>query len=95
MMMSFAAITQEIRSQLLRIDERLLEIEAQLAAGTPRDKVEAAGELAFLKQQKQDLEQRLARLQTLPEGTWSTIREWLREEATMLERRLEGWIAQQ
>lgn len=90
--MSFSAIKQEIRPRLVRIHERLLEVEAELAAGTPRDKVEAAGELAFLKRQKEDLEQRLARLDGLPDGTWSMIREWLKEEATMLERRLEGWI---
>jgi len=91
--MSFAAIRQELHPRLLRVNDRLREIEAELAAGTARDRVEAAGELAFLKQQKQDFEQRLARLDTLPDGTWATIREWLTEEATMLERRLEGWIA--
>jgi hypothetical protein len=91
--MSFAAVRQELNPRLLRVDDRLREIEAELAAGTPRDRVEAAGELEFLKQQKRDLEQRLARLDHLPDGAWATLREWLNEEATMLERRLEGWIA--
>jgi hypothetical protein len=90
--MPMAAIKSEIETSLFRIDERLREVGGRLAEGSAREKVEAAGELDFLRQQKHDLEQRLARLDHLPDGTWATIYEWLREEASILERRIAGWI---
>jgi hypothetical protein len=90
--MPLEEVKQEIGLVLAQVDERLRELAATLASGAPCDKVEAAGELEFLRQQKQDLERRLARLDRLPGGRWETLREWLREEASILERRVAGWI---
>jgi hypothetical protein len=89
--MSFAGIKHEIRIALLRIDERLLAVEGRLVGGIPHDKAEAAAELEFLKRQRLDLEHRLAELDRLPKGPWATIRECLKQEAALLERRLDEW----
>jgi hypothetical protein len=91
--MSLTGVKQEVAMTLPQVEERLLEMQRKLAEGAPREKVEAAGELEFLRQQKTGLERRLAELDHLPEGRWETIRQWLKEEAEMLELRSENWIA--
>lgn len=90
--MSMTALKKEIELELLQVERRLLEARGRLAAGDPRDKVEAAGELEFLKHQKLGLESRLTKLDELPDGAWNTLREWFKEEASILSRRLEGWV---
>lgn len=90
--MSTTALKKEIELELLQVEARLLEAQGRLAAGNPHEKVEAAGELDFLQHQKQGLESRLAKLDDLPDGAWNTLREWFKEEAAMLSRRLEEWI---
>ena len=77
--MSLIGIQQEIKSALLRIDDRLLDAETKLLSGAPRGKVEAIAELAFLKRQKLGLERQLAEFEHLPEGRWERMRLWLKE----------------
>jgi hypothetical protein len=90
--MSTTDMKKEIELKLLQIETRLLEAQGRLAAGDPHEKVEAVSELDFLRHQKQGLESRLAKLDDLLDGAWNTLREWFKEEAAMLARRLDEWI---
>lgn len=91
--MPTSSLRRGIEPVLNRIEERILAAEGRLAAGSPRERVAAAGELEFLKRQKAALESRLADLENRPEGAWERAREWLHEEAGMLEGRVEAWLA--
>jgi predicted nucleic acid-binding Zn-ribbon protein len=74
------------------VNERIAEAEKALASGTRREKVDAAGELAFLRRQKATIEDRLKEIEAEPHAT-ETLFEWVKEEAFNLNLRLQSWCA--
>lgn len=90
--MPTSRVKQGAEVALRKIDARLIEAQGRFLAGDDAEKVSAAGELEFLRQQKEGLERRLAELDRLPQGRWGRAWQWLEEEAAMLEQRVEAWI---
>jgi hypothetical protein len=75
------------------VNARLAEAEGQLAKGTFRQKVDAAGELSFLRGQKEMIEARMKVINSAPANATETPLRWLKEEVFNLKLRLESWIA--
>lgn len=91
--MPMSAIRDEVAMMLAEADKKIAKAEAQLAAGGPRRKVEAAGQLAFLKRQRQTLADRLAAVEAEPDAP-ETLFQWIKEEVFNLTLRLETWIGE-
>ena len=85
-------IRHEVIMMLSQANLKILEEEQKIAAGSDRERVTAAGELLFLKRQRQTLEQRLAEIEARPKAP-ETLYQWVKEEVFNLNMRLESWIA--
>jgi hypothetical protein len=90
--MSMPVIRSEVALMLADADQKFALAEADLAKGDARKKVKAAGELTFLKRQKEELEQRLKEIDASPAAS-ETLFQWIKEEVFNLTLRLESWIA--
>jgi hypothetical protein len=86
-------IERDVRRMLADVNEQLAEAEQRLAQGAMREKVDAAGELVFLRSHKEMVEARLARLNAVAPAAAETPLRWLREEIFNLKLRVESWIA--
>lgn len=92
--MSMPLIRGEVRAMLAQANHQIAVAEAALAGASDRAKIEAAGELAFLKRQKETLEQRLKEIDRAPAAS-ETLFQWIREEWFNLTLRLQNWVAHQ
>jgi hypothetical protein len=90
--MSLSTIKREVSLMLNQADHRLAEAEAKLEAGKDQEKVTAAGEIAFLRRQKDDLQARLAEIDAHSQAP-EALFQWLREEVFNLTERLDDWVA--
>ena len=90
--MSMQIVRHEVEMMLAQAKLRISDAEAALADGTDREKVDAAGELSFLKRQRETLNERLAEIETRPDAP-ETLYEWVKEEVFNLNLRLESWLA--
>ena len=86
-------IRHEVGMMLADVNERLAKAERQLSRGTPSAKVNAAGELSFLRRQKETIDDRMKEIDAAPEGASETLFRWIKEEVFNLNLRLESWIA--
>jgi len=86
-------IRHEVVMMLAEVNERLAEAERQLAKGTYREKVNAAGELSFLRRQREMVEDRMKEVDAAPAGAPETLFRWVKEEVFNLKLRLESWLA--
>jgi len=86
-------IRYEVSMMLSDVNERLTEAERLLASGALRQKVDAAGELVFLRAQKEMVEARLMQVDAAPATAAETPLRWLKEELFNLKLRFESWIA--
>jgi hypothetical protein len=90
--MSIEGIKGEVRGLLAQVNDKIQQAERRLAAGTGEQRVHAAGELVFLKRQKDELETRTRELDHSPDGASRTVIEWIKEDWMILMQRLENWI---
>jgi hypothetical protein len=90
--MPMTVIKGEVAMMLRQASQQIAEAEAKLASGTYGEKVHAAGELAFLKRQKETLDLRLEEIENHPEAS-ETLFQWIKEEWFNLTLRLDNWIA--
>lgn len=90
--MSMPVIRAEVANMLAQANHEIALAEADLRLAGDRRRVQAAGELAFLKHQKETLEQRLQEIDSHPAAS-ETLFEWIREEWFNLTLRLESWVA--
>jgi hypothetical protein len=90
--MSMQVIRHEVVMMLSQANMKISEAEQIIAAGSDRERIDAAGELFFLKRQKETLQQRLAEIETRADAP-TTLYEWIKEEVFNLNLRLESWIA--
>lgn len=91
--MSTEGIKSEVRELLTQVNEKILQADRKLAGGTGEQRVHAAGELVFLKRQRDELEARTRALDEAPEGgAGRTVVEWIKEDWMILMQRLESWI---
>jgi hypothetical protein len=86
-------IRHEVRLMLDDVNYRLAEAERQLATGTLRGRVDAAGELVFLRDRKAIVETRLKEIEALPASASETPWRWLKEELFNLKVQLQSWVA--
>ncbi|QUD89530.1 hypothetical protein [Phenylobacterium montanum] len=86
------AIRRDVALMLAQADIQLADAEAKLFRGSDREKMQAAGKLAFLKRQKEMLERRIEEIDRHPEAS-ETLFQWIKEESFALSVRLESWIA--
>lgn len=89
--MSLEPLVTEVQQLLARADERIRRAEQGYAEGSDAEKVEAAGQLVFLKRQKAELESRMAELEGMP-GRSGAVRQWLKEDWMLLMHRLDAFI---
>ena len=90
--MTIDPIKMELIHVLADIKERIREFEAARSCGTDRQRIEAAGELQYLRHQRQVLEARLEELGRFSGGRLATLVEWLKEEWLSLSRSLEDLV---
>jgi hypothetical protein len=90
--MSKEVYRDEIERRLGALDARLEEAEEMLVRGKALTKVEAAGEIAILKERRRALEAKLARLEREPEGTWERLRTEIEEDYDAVVEGLERLI---
>jgi hypothetical protein len=86
-------IRHEVSMMLSDVEGQLTEAAQRLAKGTLRQKVDAAGELAFLRRQKEMIETRLKQVDAAPPAATETPMRWLKEEVFNLKLRLADWTA--
>jgi len=91
--MALEHIRHEVSEMLSDVNLQLADAERRLSNGTLSQKVDAAGELAFLRTQKDMVETRLKQLDAVPASASETPLRWLKEEVFNLKLRLESWIA--
>jgi hypothetical protein len=90
--MALDRIRDEVGLMLADIDKRLAEADRLLSQGTLRQKVDAAGELAFLHVQKQMVDARLKQVDAVRPDAAETPLRWMKEEVFNLKLRLEQWL---
>jgi hypothetical protein len=90
--MSIEPLRHEVRNLLIQADDRLRTAVKTLATGSDEQRVHAAGQLAFLRHRRDDLEARLKELNQCPEDMARTLGEWIKEDWMILMHRLESWI---
>jgi hypothetical protein len=86
-------IRKEVGMMLDDVNARLAEAEHLSAQGTLAQKVDAAGELSFLRGQKDMIVARMKVLDGASANAAETPLRWLKEEIFNLKLRLESWIA--
>ena len=91
--MALDNIRHEVGMMLAELNEKLAQSERQLSQGTPSEKVNAAGELSFLRRQKETIEDRVKEIDAAPDGASDTLFRWVKEEVFNLKLRLESWVA--
>lgn len=91
--MALDNIRHEVSMMLSDVNLRLAEAHELLAKGTLRQKVDAAGELSFLRSQKEMIETRMKVIDSAPADAAETPLRWLKEEVFNLKLRLDAWIA--
>ncbi|WP_374575573.1 hypothetical protein [Phenylobacterium sp.] len=89
--MSMPFIRQEVASFLQEVDEKIADAEKKHEKGALTQKVNAAGELAFLRHQKEMLEERLKEIDAHPEQA-ETLMQWLKEDWFNLKLRIDTWV---
>jgi hypothetical protein len=90
--MSVEPIRSEVERLLAQADERVRRAEQLHHDGTDAQKVEAAGQLTWLRRQRADLGARLNELDRSPGGGGATIGQWFKEDWMLLIQRLDAFI---
>jgi hypothetical protein len=87
--MSIEPIKAELTGLLAQADSKIKDAEASLAQGSGPERVHAAGQLVFLKHQREELEGRARDLSTVPDGGAATLFQWIKEDWLILMQRLQ------
>lgn len=90
--MSMPTIRHEVADMLAQTNAKVAEAEAKLQKGTASEKVRAAGELAFLRTQRDSIQARLSEIDAKPDSS-ETLYQWTKEELFNLGLRLQDWFA--
>jgi len=91
--MALDHIRGEVSMMVAEVNKRLAQADKLLEEGTMREKVDAAGELAVLRQRKAIVEAREKEIDALPADALETPLRWLREEVFNLNVQLQSWIS--
>jgi len=91
--MSIESLRTETVHLLCDADERVREAEHDLAEGDHTAKVKAAGNLAVLIRQRDELRRRLGEIEKAPHSRLSDLAEQIREEGLVLKQSLQAWVS--
>ena len=91
--MALDTIRHEVSSMLGDVNLRLAEAQHRLTHGSDREKVAAAGELSFLRKQRDMVQERLAEVDAAPAGASESLFRWIKEEVFNLKLRVDMWVA--
>lgn len=91
--MSTEEYRRYLRERLAKLETQMQEARERLESGRPRDKVEAAGELAELERRHEEMGTKLEQLDGEPEGGLEAARVWFDEQATLLQKQINDWMA--
>lgn len=91
--MSIDTLKTETVHLLADADERMRHAEHELADGDEAAKIKAAGDLAVLKRQRDDLRQRLGEIEKASHSTLGDLAQQIREEGLLLKQSLQSWVA--
>jgi hypothetical protein len=91
--MSVDTLKTETVHLLADADERVRMAEHDLADGDEAAKTKAAGDLTVLKQQRDDLRQRLGEIEKAPHNALGDLMQQIREEGMLLKKSLQGLVA--
>jgi hypothetical protein len=91
--MSVDTLKTETTHLLADADERVREAEHDLAEGSDATKIKAAGDLAILKRQRDELRRRLDEIERAPHSRLSDMAEQLKEEGMLLKQSLQSWVS--
>ena len=86
--MSTESIKTEVDQLLAQVNEKVRKAEMLLAGGTDEQKVKAAGQLVYLKHQRDELTARSEHL----EHHGKSFGEWLKEDWMILMQRLDAFM---
>jgi hypothetical protein len=84
-------VHHEVSLMLAQVNLKISDEKARLEQGTDREKVDAAGELHLLANQRARLEKRLAEISACGDSP-ETLSQWFAEEVFSLSMQLESWI---
>ena len=90
--MALDRIRSEVSEILAQVNEQLADAARRLSEGSLRQKVDAAGDLAFLRVQKDMVEARLKQVDAVRPDAAETPLRWIKEEVFNLKLRLEQWV---
>ena len=90
--MSVEAIRTEVERLLAQADEKVRRAEHLHLQGTEEQKVEAAGQLTWLRRQRDELVARLGELDRSPGHGGATVGQWVKEDWMLLIQRLDAFI---
>lgn len=84
-----------MKRRLRRLKARMEEDKRRLGSGTPRAKVEAAGDLALIEQRLAETKQKLSRVESEDASGWEDFKSELEEDFDHIEMAVERWVARQ
>ncbi len=90
--MSMEPLRHEVRDLLIQADDKVHTAVKALTTGSDEQRVRAAGQLVFLRRQRDELEARMRELDRCPDGVAQTIGQWIKEDWMILMQRLETWM---
>ena len=71
--MTKAAYLSSLQHRLQNIESRIAADKKRIETGAAREKVEAAGDLAYLERQLSDTRKEIANLEGEPDGSWENL----------------------
>jgi hypothetical protein len=89
--MSIEPIKAEVRGLLAQVNYDVQQAERTLTVGSGQQKVTAASHLISLRRQQTEFEDRLRELEQSPDGFFSTVVQWFKEDWMLVIQRLEAW----
>ncbi len=82
----------KLRTQLAEIDAKIREAERRHDSGAPAQRVEAAGELALLRDRRHEISARMEEAAREGATSWSTLHAELKADMDSLGTALERWL---
>ena len=93
--MSKTEYLSDLNRRLGELEARVKADKRRVAGGSPRERVEAAGDLALVEKRLAETRSKLARLEAEPEGAWEDFKAEMEEDLDHLERSFDRWVEQQ
>ncbi len=90
--MTIETLKREVQILLAEANDKIRRAEETLADGAATERVHAAGQLVYLKLQRDALMARTQDLEKQPDGVTSATLQWVKEDWMILMQHLQSWI---